>query len=76
LLFAEFSDLLEQLKTFQPQAEQEGEPRKRRGKSAYCSMFIKEVEQDDEDGQLNEHLVPEVFVVSHIITSQNNQSFL
>jgi hypothetical protein len=37
-------------------------------------VFIKEGEQDGEDGQLNENLVPKIFVLSHKITSQHNQS--
>jgi hypothetical protein len=42
LSFANFSDLLEQLKTFQPKAEQEGEPRKQHGKSAYHPCNVEE----------------------------------
>jgi len=42
LLFANFSDHLEQLKTYQSQAQQEGEPRKRHGKSTSCPCDVQE----------------------------------
>jgi hypothetical protein len=37
---------------------------------------MKEFEQVGKDCQLNENLVPKMFVLSHIITSQHNRSFL
>jgi hypothetical protein len=42
LSFANFSDLLEQLKTNKFKAKQEGESRKRNGKSAYCPCNVQE----------------------------------